>query len=80
MEVSGQLCVLAALAFAKTSCYPLNKRLSGPPDPVCMLEEENILLLLFGIAPLFLCCPTYSLVTKLTELSQLLDIVYKSNT
>ena len=45
-----------------------------------MLEEEKILFLLLGIAPLFLCCLTHSLVTKPTELSQLLDIVYKSDT
>jgi hypothetical protein len=80
MKVGGQLCVLAALALVKTPCHPLNKRLSELPEPVCMLQEEKILLLLFGIAPLFLYCPTHNLVTKLTELSRLLDIQYKSTT
>jgi len=73
-------CVLAALVLAKTPCRPFNKRLSGLPEPVCMLEEQKILLLMFGIAPVFLCCPTHNVVTKLTELSQLLDMQYKSNT
>jgi len=64
MESEWSALCPGCFGLVKTPCHPFNKRLSGLLEPVCMLEEEKILLLLFGIAPLFLCCPTHNLVTK----------------
>jgi hypothetical protein len=45
MELSGQLHVLAALPPGKSSRYPLDKRLGGPPSRSGRCGEEKGLAL-----------------------------------
>jgi hypothetical protein len=51
MEMSGQLHVPAALLQAKTSRYPLDRKLDGPQRRSGRCGEEKNLLHLPGIEP-----------------------------
>jgi hypothetical protein len=70
MEVSGKFHDPAALPSGKQPRYPLDRKLGGLQNRSGRSSEETKSLFLPGL-------PARSLVTLLTELSRLLDTVYK---
>jgi hypothetical protein len=79
MDVIVQSHTPAALLSGKQLLIPLYRRLGGPQSWSEHYGEEWNLLPLPGIKPQLLSHPSCSLVTIVTELSQLLKLVHISN-